>query len=215
MTVDINIIAIILSLVALAVTVVGFFASLKFYRDGMDLQSGANDALVKISEKADSIHSQVGGMFDKTLDALIGRSDLKRNFEGIDEQLKSTADAIRQISTAGEDERNRLASVVNEQMGLIRERVQETRESVEQFAELKLPNQAVSYLANEILAVLSSSKHPLSIQEIAQSVGASKTLILRVLNILSDENRIRVRHEDKTKIPVFSSISPMAPKPKT
>ena len=91
MTVDINIIAIILSLVALIVTVIAFFASLFFYHKGMNLQTLANDALIKITEKADSIHSQVGGMFDKTLNALIG---LKGNFKDLDEQVQSAADAI-------------------------------------------------------------------------------------------------------------------------
>lgn len=135
----INIIAIILALVAGTVTVIGFFASLKFYRDGMELQSKANNALAKIAEKADSIHSQVGGMFDKAFNAAIARSgQLDGNFEAINEQLESTKDAIvnsaiEQIGTAGEEERKRLSSVVNEQMGLIRERVQETRESAEQF----------------------------------------------------------------------------------
>lgn len=69
-----DIIAIVLGLVALIVTVIGFFASLKFYRDGSEMQGRARDALAKIEEKAANIQSQVGGMFDKTLDAALGRS---------------------------------------------------------------------------------------------------------------------------------------------
>jgi len=139
-----NIIAIILAVVALIVTGIGFFASLRFYREGMNLQSQANDALTKIAEKADSIHSQVGGMFNKTLDAALRRShQLESDFEGINEQLENTANtivdsALKQIRTADEDETKHLSSVVNEEIGLIRERVQETRESAEHFAELRM-----------------------------------------------------------------------------
>ena len=66
-------IAIVLSLVALIVTVIGFFASLKFYRDGVQMQTHAEKVLSKIEERANAIQSQVGGIFDKTLDAALGR----------------------------------------------------------------------------------------------------------------------------------------------
>jgi hypothetical protein len=70
-------ITIVLSLVALIVTVLGFFASLRFYRDGMQMQSRAERALAKIEERASAIQTQVGGMFDKTLDAVIGRLSVR------------------------------------------------------------------------------------------------------------------------------------------
>src|SRR6267143_4397524 len=46
-----EILSVILSFVALVVTIVGFFASLKFYRDGVTLQRSANDAQTKLEEK--------------------------------------------------------------------------------------------------------------------------------------------------------------------
>ncbi|MBE4186992.1 hypothetical protein HJ089_22815 [Vibrio parahaemolyticus] len=46
-----DVLAIILSVVALIVTVIGFFASLRFYQDGVVLQKSANDALTKLEEK--------------------------------------------------------------------------------------------------------------------------------------------------------------------
>lgn len=215
---DINIIAIILALVALFVTGIGFFASLRFYREGMNLQLGANNALSKISEKADFIHSQVGGILDKTLDAFIG---LKRNFEGIDEQLESTADAIvtsalQQIGTAGDEERKRLSDVVNEQMGLIRDRVEETRESAEQFAGLQTANHPIVSIKKEVLAAIHSSKHPLTLEEIVGLTGMDKwpngsiidgfddRLVEYVLNTLSEENRISIAHDPKTNIDLYS-----------
>ena len=63
----IDVLAIILSVVLLVISIVAFFASLKFYRDGVRLQQKANDALTKIEEKTAFIQGQVGGMFDKTL----------------------------------------------------------------------------------------------------------------------------------------------------
>lgn len=70
-------IAIVLSLVALIVTIIGFFASLQFYRHGMELQGRADQVLAKIEERASAIQTQVGGVFDKTLDAALGRTTSK------------------------------------------------------------------------------------------------------------------------------------------
>jgi hypothetical protein len=89
MTITLEALSIILSIVALAITCVGFFASLKFYRDGMELQQSANAALAKIEEKTQAIQVQVGGMFEKTLDAAIHQNpDLIQAAERLREQLE-------------------------------------------------------------------------------------------------------------------------------
>jgi hypothetical protein len=130
---------IILSVVSTVISVVAFFASLKFYRDGVQLQQRANDALTKIEEKTQFIQIQVGGMFDKTLDAALGKHEvLSVQFEEINEQLeqaktKLIEESIRQIGTAGEQERTRLTKLVDGQMNLIREKVETTRESAEEL----------------------------------------------------------------------------------
>jgi len=137
-----GIVAIIISSVAFITTVIGFFASLKFYRDGVRLQGLANDALVKIEEKTSAIQSQVGGMFEKTLDAAIGRGDkLSENFEALNEQLETatktiTESALTKIDSAGEGERKRLSGLIEQQISLLRERVNETRESAEEITDL-------------------------------------------------------------------------------
>lgn len=64
--------AIILSIVSLIITGIGFFASLRFYRDGMELQGRASSALARIEERTDQIQRQVGGAFDPLLKALTG-----------------------------------------------------------------------------------------------------------------------------------------------
>ena len=68
-----EVLTIILSLVALIVTIIGFFASLKFYRDGVQMQNAATSALSRIEEKAAVIQTQVGGMFQQTLNAALGQ----------------------------------------------------------------------------------------------------------------------------------------------
>ncbi len=70
----IDLATIILSLVAIVLTVLGFFASLRFYRDGVKLQSSASALIARIEEKVASLQTQVGGMFEKTLNAVIGHS---------------------------------------------------------------------------------------------------------------------------------------------
>lgn len=69
-----EIITIVLSLVALTITIVGFFASLKFYHHGMEMQGRADRVLAQIEERSSAIQTQVGGIFDKTLDAALART---------------------------------------------------------------------------------------------------------------------------------------------
>ncbi|MCK4828849.1 hypothetical protein KA005_74685 [bacterium] len=142
-------------------------------------------------------------MFDKTLDAAIGRSDLKRNFEGIDDQLESAADAIKKSGTPGKDERKILSSVVNEQIGLVRERVQETRESAEQWVESQMHDHIIDNIAR-VLDVIDGSKHPLTLEKIAELALMDKMLVSRLLSVLSEGNQIKVERDPKTNIQLFS-----------
>jgi len=155
--------AIVLSVVSLIITIVGFFASLKFYKDGVELQRAANDALTKLEEKTGFIQNQVGGMFDKTLDAAIGKREiLADQFEELNEQLESTKkklieESIGQIGAAGEQERKRLSGIVDRQMALIREKVESTRESAQEILDpriIKDLNPITAKILSEI------AKHP-------------------------------------------------------
>lgn len=185
--------AIVLSVVSLIVTVVGFFASLKFYRDGVELQRSANTALTKLEEKTQFIQTQVGGMFDKTLDAAIGKREaLSETFEGITGQLeeaksKIIEEAIKQIGTIGEQERAHLAALVDGQMELIRERIETTRASVEEIAEEighgdSLPRRLLNY--SKILSPLADAKEGLTLQEIVKRSGISRSRLYYRLQML-------------------------------
>ena len=97
----VDILAIILSVVALIVTGFGFFASLWFYRDGVNLQKDANKALAKIEVMSSSIQSQVYGMFEKTLDAAIAnKQQISTDFDAINKQLeKAKTEIVKQAQS--------------------------------------------------------------------------------------------------------------------
>ena len=164
--------AIVLSLVSLIVTVVGFFASLKFYRDGVELQRAANDALTKIGEKTEFIQTQVGGMFDKTLDAAIGKREiLSYQFEELNDQLEKTKaklieESIGQIGAAGEQERKRLTNVVDNQIAIIREKIETTRESAQEMVQYE----TITPLMNNVLKILAAHPEGLTAREIGAAM---------------------------------------------
>ena len=76
MTLDINYVALVLSVVSLVVTVLAFFASLGFYRAGMNHQVKANEALIAITSTTATIQNQVGDQFSKVLDAAIAHTTI-------------------------------------------------------------------------------------------------------------------------------------------
>ncbi len=144
----IDVLAIIISIVALVVTVIGFFASLKFYRDGVDLQQLANQALVKIEEKASNIQTQVGGMFEKTLDAAItNREQITTDFDAINEQLKKTGTdlvdaALQEIGTAGTEEREKIKEIVDSRFKELSNLLENMRANAEE-AVSNIPPQSI------------------------------------------------------------------------
>ena len=88
--------SLILSVVALVVTIIGFFASLKFYKDGVALQDSATKALAKIEEKTNTIGQQMTGMFDKTVDAAINNkgNQITQDFEDTTEQIEKASRVV-------------------------------------------------------------------------------------------------------------------------
>jgi uncharacterized protein YicC (UPF0701 family) len=164
---------IVLSVVSLIITIGGFFASLKFYRDGVELQNAANRALTKLEEKTAFIQTQVGGMFDKTLDAAIGKREILSNqFEEVNEQLEKTKaklieESIEQIGAAGEQEQKRLSSIVDKQIALIRQKVETVRESAEEMVQ---PEPHAISLQAAIQSVLDEHPEGLTFDEISQNL---------------------------------------------
>jgi len=200
----IDVLAIVLSIVALVVTVIGFFASLKFYREGMGLQQLANDVLVKIEEKASSIQTQVGGMFEKTLDAAIAnREQLSTNFNAINKQIKKTGSdivdaALKEIGTAGVEERKKLKSVVDVQLMEIHKLVEATRANAEE-AVSEMPSSKIfrSPIMHRILRTLKAANDWLSVPDIAKHTGMPKSLTMHRLHMLLKDGQVQRKIEGR------------------
>jgi uncharacterized membrane protein len=189
----------ILSLVALAVTVIGFFASLRFYLEGMKHQALANEALVKLEEKVQSIQTQVGGLFDKTLDAAISRdARLTSDFRAIEQQLEESTKAIvdssvSEINKAGQGERERISAVVEEQVKLIRDRIEETRENAEEAFESAALNVPHSAYQAKVLALIAEQGNRTTLQDISAQLGTSHGAANKVVRRLADRGLIEIR----------------------
>ena len=209
----IHILAIVVSMVALTITVLGFFASLKFYRDGVQIQSLARDALARIEEKAASIHTQVGGMFDKTLEAAIGRTKLDQNFDAVSQQLETTTrkimdSALSQIGTAGDDQRKQLSETVNREINVLRRRIEKPRESAEELAESAehAPIATGSTGVSSILNVLCEADQPLADSEIAERARVTHgAAIVRLHNLVRSGWVDEVREDGKSPCYKISS----------
>ncbi|MGA9767934.1 MAG: hypothetical protein WBV94_02770 [Blastocatellia bacterium] len=159
--------SIILSIVSLIVTTVGFFASLKFYRDGVQLQQSANDALTKIAEKTANIQTQVGGMFDKTLEAALKNHNMSTSFEELEAQVSTMKDALLaevrgQIGEAGNQQQQQIKETVENQIRLLSQKVESTRESAEAITDGSKTAIYNSDLRLQILKILASSPNGLS-----------------------------------------------------
>jgi|GEM_PF-4830505 hypothetical protein len=191
------VLSIILGLVALIVTVVGFFASLKFYRNGVDLQEKATNALTKIEEKTNSIQTQIGGMFDKTLDAAISNKGLKINqdFEDINNQLEKSKevlikDVISQIKDIGDGEKKKLESFISEQFKIITDQVNISQENTEDIINREDEDIPISQFQSRIISVIRNNKVGLSIKEISDIVGFNDFVVEKALSRLVRKNLI-------------------------
>jgi DNA-binding transcriptional ArsR family regulator len=187
----IDIVSLVLSLVALSVTVIGFFASLYFFKEGVVLQRLASDALVKLEEKTQFIQTQVGGMFERTLDAAISRRELVvDSFAELHEDLERTRkgiveESIKQIGAASEQERARFTQIVDEQIEGLRKTVETTQESVESLAsdELQIPT---SSLMRVVVSLLAKEEGELSATEIAERLKKDYLSVIDALRKLTD-----------------------------
>lgn len=101
----IDVAAIVLALTAMGITTIGFFASLRFYRDGVELQTQVRELLSRIEEKVASVQSQVGGMFDKTLDAALAGAQPREAAEAQRKLIRGASAATTdETSEEGEEE---------------------------------------------------------------------------------------------------------------
>jgi len=197
----INVIAIILSIIALFITIIGFFASLKFYRDGVKLQGIANDAMIMIKEKTEAIQLQVGGMFDKTLDAALNRSNqMSESFEEINTQMEQTSAsiveaALKEIGTASKKEKEKIKQIVDEQMNLVKERLQSTREEAESMAYSAIDYMPRSNFQAQILSHLLGAKNWVSLSDLSTVVNTNTITTEKAVDRLVDRGIIEIKKD--------------------
>jgi hypothetical protein len=198
------ILSITLGVVALIVTIVGFFASLKFYRDGMNLQERASSALTKIEEKTNSIQTQIGGMFDKTLDAAISNKGHKINqdYEDISSQLDASKDilirdAISQITNIGADEKEELESFIREQFKIITDQVNISQENTEDIISQDDENVSISQFQAKIIGVVRQEEKGLTIDDVSKEVGFNKFSVDKALRRLLRKKLVSMSEDGK------------------
>ncbi|HBL74605.1 MAG: hypothetical protein A2W90_00200 [Bacteroidetes bacterium GWF2_42_66] len=130
------IVSLVLGLVALIVTIIGFFASLKFYRDGVALQDSATKALAKIEEKTSTIGQQVTDMSGKMLDAVTNKGEpINKNFDKIYEEIEKVKgiiiDKTKKLPAINVVEKEKLEKIISAELETIRGQVTATEEKEE------------------------------------------------------------------------------------
>jgi uncharacterized membrane-anchored protein YhcB (DUF1043 family) len=186
--------SLILSVVALVVTIIGFFASLKFYKDGVALQDSATKALSKIEEKTNTIGQQMTGMFDKTLDAAINKggqiNQVSQDFEDIQEQIDKVSKALiekasTELTSLGSTERERLKEYISEQFKNITDQVVVTQENATEI--VSTPDTefvAISQFQAKILDAIRGSSSALDLTQISAQVSFSEAVVEKAISRL-------------------------------
>jgi len=193
-----GIVSLILSLVALIVTIIGFFASLKFYRDGVSLQDSATKALTKIEERTTMIGQQFTGMFDKTLDAAIskGGQQISQDFEDINDQIEKVSTALiekasNELTNIGAGEREKLKQYISDQFKNISDQVTVTKENATDI--VSNPDNefvAISQFQAKILDAIRNSKTDLGLTQISKQVGFSDSVVEKAVSRLQTKRLI-------------------------
>lgn len=188
-----GIVSLIFSIVALIVTIIGFFASLKFYSDGVNLNQSATRALTKIEEKTNMIGQQMTGMFDKTLNAAINVNrggQITQDFEDTAEQIEKASKALlEKISTdlknIGVAEKQKLTKFVTEQFKTISDQVAVTQENATDIV-TSSDNEfiLISQFQAKILESIRNSTKQLTISEISKDVNFSASVVEKAVTRL-------------------------------
>ena len=176
-----EIVSLVVAFVALTVTIVGFLAAVWFYTAGVKLQNAAQAVLVQVSERAGLIQTQVGDLFEKTLDAAIGVSALDESYDELDQQISNSGSALADGAPQGSDAD--WQQLVEAQLRPIRAQLDEYHELAEAIArggaEIHRPQ---SQLQADILEAL--DRGSTSLGEIAKRVGMSRAAVRQALGRL-------------------------------
>jgi uncharacterized tellurite resistance protein B-like protein len=125
------------------------------------------------------------------LNTLVGRNELSSSFQSLTTQLEVAqqqivTEAVKQVGAAGETERKKLTQIVNQQIELVREKVESTRESAEEITyEAILRAFPRSELQARIIELLTKNKKPMTADDIAYAVSMSQLATNRALEKLA------------------------------
>jgi uncharacterized tellurite resistance protein B-like protein len=130
------------------------------------------------------------------LNTLIGQKELSGNFQSLTKQLEVAkqqivTEAVKQVGAAGESERRKLASIVGQQIDLVKEKVESTRESAEELTlEAVLGLFPRSELQAKILSVLIGKKELISVQDIVAATKRDPLSVERALEKLAGRGAV-------------------------
>jgi hypothetical protein len=134
------------------------------------------------------------------LNTLLGQKELLVDIDNINTQLEESRnriveEAIAQIGSLGETERRQLSHSINEQMALIRDRLETTRDTVEELtADALYSKMPRSDLQAKILSYTTNCPDGTDIEDISKNVGREKSAVERAVaklvgrKLLQDEN---------------------------
>jgi uncharacterized tellurite resistance protein B-like protein len=114
------------------------------------------------------------------LKTLVGRKELSVSFQSLSRQLEVAKqqivlEAVKQVGAAGENESKKLASIVNQQIDIVRQKVEATRESAEDVTyEAILSAFPRSDLQARIMEFLTKNKESVTPDELAQAVSMGR-----------------------------------------
>jgi uncharacterized tellurite resistance protein B-like protein len=130
------------------------------------------------------------------LNTLIGHKELSGNFQSLTKQLEVAkqqivTEAVKQVGAAGESERRKLANIVGQQIDLVKEKVESTRESAEELTlEAVFGLFPRSELQAKILSVLIGKKELISVQDIAAATKRDQLSVERALEKLAGRGAV-------------------------
>lgn len=152
------------------------------------------------------------GMFDKTLDAAISKSsEIDSSFDSLDLRVEEAKqliidEAVSELGQAGIKEQEKIASIVNNQLSRLEDKISSTRTLTESYLSKNERLYPIdSKLNKSIINLLLKSKSPLSMKEISLSMPIAYTTLKKSVNNLINQGVIdMVTSENKTAMYAIS-----------
>jgi len=115
------------------------------------------------------------------LEAIKGRKELNGNFVNLEEEVNRLSDTLqealkKQKGGICHESIESFNSVINQELAIVRERVERTKESAEELSFYALPR---SELQAKILSFIYTEKKPVTLDELAKKLGMNELAVGR------------------------------------